>query len=116
METKQMKHTPGPWIIDNNEGYQCTIGSEYAFASSYPANHEHRRICDVRGPSSQWKSPSEETKSNAFLISAAPDLLFAAQLGECLAKVILKRFGDMPDTQKTLNTIQQAIAKAEGRT
>lgn len=63
------KHTPGPWVADNGEGYgeadiwriQPPIGSNVKIVAEM--------ICD-----------SAEAEANARLIAAAPELLEALRL------------------------------------
>lgn len=61
------KHTPGPWVACNNNGYSIWRVT----SPVYRANSASRTIAEVVGDSA-------ETEANARLITAAPDLLEAA--------------------------------------
>lgn len=93
-----MSYTPGPWFVVD----ELTVkGGEY----------RDRKICDVhhdfkrRGKdgAALW----ENSKANANLIAAAPDMYGALQ-------TILD--DDLPMRPASICLAQQALAKAEGKT
>jgi hypothetical protein len=63
------KHTPGPWH---------TTGDGLVYAEPSFDDIEAPFICDATDDS-QWRSPNDEERANARLISAAPELLAALQ-------------------------------------
>ena len=63
------KHTPGPWHHHGPAGSQHSIGG-YVNASD---NRQQPAICHVMGS----EFSSAETRANAALIAAAPDMLAA---------------------------------------
>lgn len=84
-----MKHTPGPWRIDSgHEGGWMIIGCDLVLCQRSP-----------------WAIRQEESKANARLIAAAPDLLEAAENLE-------NDDGAIPEHAWKL--LQDAIAKAKG--
>ena len=85
------KHTPGPWDFDS-----------FALREEIRAENNPliAIVCSVH-----CDSP-EQTKANAHLIAAAPDLLFA------LEKVYTDMNDDMP--VRLRKVCYEAIAKAKG--
>lgn len=96
-----VKHTSGPWVADNNEGFSpWTIWSRMT-----PTGH------GTPGPQvAQLAGDSAETDADAHLIAAAPELLEAAQAAwNCI--------GELPPTQARVEVaqlLQAAIEKAIG--
>lgn len=91
------KHTPGPWIaeVDDN-GENLGIMSE--------AGKAVVAGCGCCG--SPW-SDKTHAHANARLIAAAPELLEAL-------KMVLQH-GRIDNSEKRMNVVSAAIAKAEGR-
>ena len=93
-----MKHTPGPWTINENLEY----GDEYWFGGE-------KGFCIDVGPATigGLKDKIEQGKANARLIAAAPELLDA-----------LKKEVSIIDTKEHAvmhDFICETISKAEGR-
>ena len=95
-----MKHTPGPWNLDNNEGF----GANNIWAGHFPhgALPVGSLIATVVGDSA-------EADCNAQLIAAAPELLEACEKAERLIVGYPHLQGT--DAHQALNA---AIAKARG--
>ena len=94
------KHTPGPWFHHGSSGSEHTAGG---FIKSSAERNSGPLICSIYGTDGQ------PYKANAQLISAAPDLLAAAE--RVLAKL------DHPTLGVTIydaDALRQAIAKARG--
>ena len=91
-----MTHTKGPWRVDDrNLGCKdINAGNEY--------------IATTAG-----RSPEKEDVANACLMAAAPELLQA--LFVAASALALAQDGRRPD-YKDLETVLQAIAKAENTT
>ncbi len=90
-----MKHTPGPWEVDLENGEitakgPVVIGTIYG-ADDFPCNED-----DI----------AEECKANACLVATAPELLAACEAALRLAEEMSE--GDL------YNQIKKAIAKAKG--
>ena len=102
------KHTPGPWVfsaIDSTEGFLVV---EKARPKSLVATVCKRNGCG-------WACPHEEPWANARLIAAAPELLAA-----CTRTAEIIQGGDRfeslePWAQEIVQSLNAAIAKAEGR-
>lgn len=92
-------HTPGPWAI-----YPETDGREICAVDMVDRLPIRQRIC----------SPviGENWLANARLIAAAPDLLAALKLAE---SVYRKNCVAKGEPSSVLNTMQAALAMAEGR-
>lgn len=87
----QVKHTPGPWWIDEDNCIAAGGGDDYT------------TICEVLLQSDNYK-----TLGNARLIRSAPDLY-------AVLKEVLPYFeGEYSADHPTLLAIQAAILKAEG--
>lgn len=90
-----MSNTPGPWVIEYKPRYR-----------HYVHGPDHNAICKMSD-----SRETEETKANAHLISAAPDLLEAL-------KTITEAFDatfDPNRRRQALEDAKQAILKAEGK-
>lgn len=106
------KHTPGPWFVEQNEKTPIYV--------SPVASHEQIAICNVmvidedpEDDSGEWFN-GDQTKANARLIAAAPDLLEAldyalSALAHCRAD---KGYGSMQS--RAAHLAANAIAKARG--
>lgn len=57
------KHTPGPWVVGENQDHDAIMASDYYVATVHDA-------CGI-------ESNDETSRANAKLIAAAPDLLEA---------------------------------------
>lgn len=91
--TTEYKHTPGPWHVGTKEAHHC--------------------VYDARGWQIADASPlgkSDDTKANARLIAAAPDLLSALEK-------TLSWLTSYPGegALKAYEQAQAAIAKATGK-
>lgn len=84
------KHTPGPWVIDNdNVIYQEGTAEPIASAA-----------------------PTADEKANAALIAAAPELLGALKMAEGYIAGVATNEPEEQD--KLMAVIRAAIAKARG--
>ena len=97
--SEQSKHTPGPWAIDEIEGFAiCAV--ETGFGS-----------IEVRGPSMPDVVATDELRSigmaNARLIAAAPDLL-SALLDLCTWVTL-----DMVEMQRGGHTVSHLAASLD---
>jgi hypothetical protein len=103
-----MKHTPGPWIADDNEGF----GAWHIWSGMTPTGS------GTPGPLvATIVGDSAETDANASLIAAAPELLEAAKAYMAMIEhpeTKITRVGG-PDPVKSVNDMLAAIAKAEGK-
>jgi hypothetical protein len=73
MENLQsLKHTPGPWLLENNIAYGWKT-NPYSISTRKPGVHS---VAIANIPAKQTIS-RDEALANARLISAAPDLLDA---------------------------------------
>ncbi len=108
-----MKHTLGPWLVS-----PYTTGIDEIIIEEKAGNN---RICVVTGDA----EGQEESQANARLIAAAPDLLEALKLiwsmfddGRIVRNIANDHQRDwalkMLTFTRELQTIQRAIAKAEG--
>lgn len=91
------KHTPGPWIWDNN------------FNGLYGAGPDNE-VLSYAGYEGMWLTDSPSREANARLIASAPDLL------EALSEVV--EFWDSIVPTDCINEMpikaRAAIAKASG--
>ncbi len=69
-QVKPPAHTPGPWLLNENDGWKT---NPFSVTVRKPGVHS-TTIANI--PTRQTISP-EEQQANARLISAAPDLLDA---------------------------------------
>ena len=96
------KHTSGPWEA-GRKGY----GSPFAV---YSDDKTGSAICQCQ--LEYVARTSDEMKANASLIAAAPDMLGALkQASFCLRELL----PEDKDALYTLDIINKALAKAEGR-
>lgn len=105
MADTEVKHTPGPWFIEDPFGdyLSVAIGGPEAYDWRFVA-HVHTDL--EKGPKVRPIGKTQ-MEANAHLIAAAPDML-AALKG---AEEWLKGFAS---AEPYLGVIQEAIAKAEG--
>jgi hypothetical protein len=89
----EIKHTPGPWVFDEDE------------CSEIPALHLY--CADSKNPFHGSRS-EEELKANARLIAAAPELL------EALQRLLKGEDDEYLTPQGLRNLARAAIAKATG--
>ena len=99
MPTKATPHTPAPWVLEEN-GRVCLILTD----NTGGTGHE-RKIAELPGR-------GEEDLANAFLFTAAPDLLEVAKLAQDYFIAIKERSAE---DQYVLDSLFTAIAKADGR-
>ena len=97
MDSKQMKHTPGPWVADAPCPASIWAG-DFQVATCKTANGD-----GVGMDATPW----DVATANARLIAAAPDLL------EALEAVIANGADSAPGLGAYLNA-RAAIAKAKG--
>lgn len=64
-DKSEAKHTPGPWIVMDNDAY------DHVFTEAKP----HRRICGVYGGIRGENDIDVTNRHNAKLIAAAPEML-----------------------------------------
>lgn len=103
----ESKHTPGPWRVGD--------AGMTVFGPKQPDGSLPKRIAEVGNPRAILTS--DNTKANARLIAAAPELLEA--LRECItddnANGMQPGLGPQVRRLKAINEIARAaIAKAEG--
>ena len=89
-----MKHTPGPWRIEDIESTQ-----PYTEYDVYADDHRVMHVHDI----------DDGAEANALLIAAAPDLYEAC-------KRALVYIQSDPAVYPLISAIKNAIAKAEGGT
>lgn len=101
-----MKHTPGPWVLNDSE-----VVSEWGFSDQDLFHPIKAEGCGVVGWVDGTPIDDEERQANAWLIAAAPDLLAAL-------KDILKYEDDvLPEGSRgreIYDAAYAAITKAEG--
>ena len=117
------KHTPAPWFVLGDDKVGCVSGF-VAFMTCNPRTIDETRLqneswLDMRNRTAQDRADlSEEVKSNARLIAAAPELLEALKgaVAELLAVVNSLNAEQMPhdgdEFHERLNAAIAAIAKA----
>lgn len=101
------KHTPGPWFVESSDKTPIYV--------SPVDRHEQIAICNVlvideddESDSGEWVN-GEQTKANAKLISAAPNLL--ADLTEAAAT--LRRYEALHRAKGTEDSLGKAEVNAE---
>lgn len=107
--TKEVKHTPGPWKFvlvprQDHEDGSVTFPHFRVDGDGFEGIYTDTML--PVGP--------DEREANARLISAAPDLLEAAQ--EALDELILCWGASIidTDTKRAIDGLRKAIAKARG--
>ena len=93
-----MTHTPGPWYAVDNGPYISIRTADWLYAPS---------VADVC--SSKFLEDGDNSKANAALIAAAPDLLEA-----CKRTINAYRRGELINSNDAA-FIDAVIANAEGR-
>jgi len=104
----EQKHTPGPWKAN------LYLGGAYAIDRIAPNGDRLATVATVCG--------ALETKANARLIAAAPDLLEACRNAERTIRRLCQMYNEEVDhideylesSDKNIKPIRKAIAKAEG--
>lgn len=92
------KHTPGPWKVEERKH---VLGTVITYGTVIIA----QVFCWGKKPSDKMRL---ESKANAALIAAAPDMKFALDFALC--------HNDNPEAwPEALEHIKKAIAKAEGK-
>lgn len=124
----EQKHTPGQWVVSDRhedvtnvldaDGFPIAICEAApileGWSEKYPKlNHWASAVPLSR---TQRERSDSEREANARLIAAAPDLLYACKdaLGTLMHEPQITDRALWPLPQ-TLNTLQAAIDKAEGR-
>lgn len=97
-------HTPGPWHHDG-AGRIATRSRAHTFGGS-------RTNVTIASMSVAWKG-TDEMNANARLISAAPDLLSAAEA--VVARWDTPLWKDAPATAEYIHGLRAAIAKARSK-
>lgn len=106
------KHTPGRWLFNsfsravNDPKNPCKVERGYFV--------QKQRGFDICHLPIQSSTEPEETKANARLIAAAPELLEALRMAEATIERLTERHGLFSSTYGTRSVIRAAIAKAEG--
>lgn len=98
-----MKHTPGPWHV-NNKGYDKVFidYSEKDLNSGEVYTHSICKVFDAVNPN--------QTTADATLISAAPEMLEALyQIRDLMLKVGLVNYDNGRIYNKTSEAIEKAI-------
>jgi hypothetical protein len=116
--TKQSKHTPGPWRVNERTGVALGMYGHNISASHYSSpgvTSGRDSICEVSGP---------HRDANARLIAAAPEMYEALlKCAEALryhsgpaddANVSYSDHWDLPQDRDCYAAARAAIAKAEG--
>jgi hypothetical protein len=94
-------HIPGPWHVEQNED-GLVIHSD-----------DGTEICEVTGQTFD-EYAEEETEANAKLIAAAPELLDALKMAECVIENYKDELDEADEDVPALAEIRAAIAKATG--
>ena len=97
------KHTPGPWLLENNIAYGWKT-NPYSISTTKPGVHS---VAIANIPAKKTISP-DEALANARLISAAPDLL------EALMTFPMSLAWTDDELWAWSNKARNAIAKATG--
>ena len=99
MNTQEMKYTPGPWMVRRDAN--CFI------------ENEEKRLAIITNAAGDWET--DEGIANAFLISAAPDMLIALKQSLEAMQVVWGTHGDSQYHNNIILVVMRAISKAEGR-
>lgn len=105
-------HTPGPWKVMPEEVDKpyirvrgTVLGGRFKIANVPTPTHDGATAHDV-----------QETRANARLIAAAPDMLVALRLGYRMALQVDPTSRARLLNQPSLCRMRDALAAAEGRT
>lgn len=102
--TVKVAHTPGPWLFDTfSRGVNDPRSPVKTERGYFVQQKRGLDVCELR---TQASRPAEETKANARLIAAAPELLQALKR--------LLRESDDGITIGGVEDAQAAIAQATG--
>lgn len=100
-----VKHTPGPWLIEGNTVYALSKHDINIFDAEVHAGYgddDHKLSSDI-------------LQANAHLIAAAPDLLASLEeIIKCLDEAY--GFDKFPDPTSISGRARAAAAKARGET
>lgn len=100
------KHTPGPWTVLPEE-----VDRDYIRVRGTQIGMRYK-IANVPTPTNGVEREAEETRANARLIAAAPELLEAlAELSGLMDSVLM---GDYWPDSFTTQPAREAIARATG--
>lgn len=88
-----MKHTPGPWVVDSAGNIYGTEGLIRPFVGYVGDDHN-----------------DEQTKANASLISAAPELLSALRKLSSVLSDDPEDYADAAQARQVLDAVQSAQA------
>ena len=102
-----MKHTPGPWKVDQNDEYP----GNYIVREFCNLWDENEAIWDTDDPQ-QFTALCQEDDANARLIAAAPELLEACKIG---AELWHDSSTGLVCDDEEICPFCKAIAKAERR-
>lgn len=100
------KHTPGPWTVLPEE-----LDRDYIRVRGTQLGKRYK-IANVPTPTNGVEREAEETRANARLIAAAPELLEAIQ--KYRARVASCRSGQTHSFALAQYALDAAIAKATG--
>lgn len=110
--SEKTKHTPGPWEVDSCGDPLIVNGPEHGDASIVAIL--------ATDAANAWGYGEEETRANARLIAAAPDLLDAAEEISAAASAVIGAWecGDLAAAVNLLDacreSLRDAISKAKG--
>ncbi len=96
------QHTPGPWIVRDDDDY------DHVFTAKKP----HRRICNVYGGIKGSNAADMEGLANATLIASAPELLAALENLHVLTRTL--PYPEDGAVHQAHAAARAAIAKARG--
>lgn len=111
-----MSHTPGPWeVLGPYPSINVGILVDGGCGGEYPEPPRYEALCQVYLDPQFKQEASDETKANAYLMAASPDLLAALEAvplpstsGECEAD-FCRRFFEWWESHA-----KPAIDKAKG--
>ena len=103
----EKKHTPGPWVVKPNGGFQNAAGNLVPHSSAWKED----AWCD-------WLA-TDESEANDRLISAAPDMLDALELAVAIGMVPVTSASEggaakFSEQVRVADMIRAAIKKARG--
>lgn len=110
-------HTPGPWALEESDG---TIRARCWGESDQMGDYLGVIVCDLKPALGAWpcvgRAHAEpETRANAALIAAAPDLLAACEAAEGIMRAYIP--ADLFDghAAAALVQVRDAILKSRGK-
>lgn len=106
------QHTPGEWTVEENVDH-------YPFIMGYD-NNVIAKLFDDKDGSLFYGRTKEETKANAALISAAPDLKIALETALTIIDRLCEEYSSAAKkhanfTNGEYATLKEALNKAEGK-